>query len=165
MSIYANVTEQDLINLPKLAEKQKNQRAPKIKNRILKRTHDIILAESLSPVTKEIGEVNESTKNLGDIIKKSNSEYDSNQEIVPVEIESDNTNPMIRALPNSSIFFGDLMTKTRGLLKSSPNSSRIKPSPSRATTLGVPIYTLGGDKLRIRDNDYELTPESYKALS
>ena len=48
---------------------------------------------------------------------------------------------------------------------SSPNSLKIKPSPSGATILGVPIYTLGGDKLRIRDNDYDLTPEIYKALS
>ena len=48
---------------------------------------------------------------------------------------------------------------------SSPNSLKIKPSPSGATILGVPIYTLGGDKLRIRDNGYELTPEIYKALS
>ena len=29
MSIYSNVTEQDLINLRKLAEQQKNQRARK----------------------------------------------------------------------------------------------------------------------------------------
>ena len=27
------------------------------------------------------------------------------------------------------------------------------------------MYTLGGDKLRIGDNDYEITPEIYKALS
>ena len=53
MSIYSNVTEQDLINLRKLAEKQKNQRADKIKNRILKQTHDIKLAESLSPIPKK----------------------------------------------------------------------------------------------------------------
>ena len=36
MSIYFNVTEQDLINLRKLAEQQK--RALKIKNKILKQT-------------------------------------------------------------------------------------------------------------------------------
>ena len=36
MSIYYNVTEQDLINLRKLAEQQKSQRAIKIKNRILR---------------------------------------------------------------------------------------------------------------------------------
>ena len=34
MSIYSNVTEQDLLNLRNLAEQQKNQRAEKVKNRI-----------------------------------------------------------------------------------------------------------------------------------
>ena len=53
MSDYSNVTEQDLIHLRKLAEQQKNQRAPKIKNRILKQTHDVKLAESLSPITNK----------------------------------------------------------------------------------------------------------------
>ena len=60
MSIYSKVTEQDLINPRKLAEQQKNQRAEKIKNRILKQTHDIKLAESLSTITKKIEEVNKS---------------------------------------------------------------------------------------------------------
>ena len=62
MSIYSNVTEQDMINLHKLAEQQKSQRAHKIKNRILKQTHDIKLAESLSPITKKLDEVKESTQ-------------------------------------------------------------------------------------------------------
>ena len=34
MSIHSNVTEQDLINLRRLAEQQKIQRALKIKNEI-----------------------------------------------------------------------------------------------------------------------------------
>ena len=51
------------------------------------------------------------------------------------------------------------MTKTLGSLKSGTNSLRMKSSPAGATILGVPIYTLGVDKLRIRDNVYELTPE------
>ena len=46
MSICSNVTEQDLDNLRKLADQQKSQRAEIIKNRILKQTHDIKLAES-----------------------------------------------------------------------------------------------------------------------
>ena len=75
MSIYSNVTEQDLINLRKLAEQQKNQRAERIKTRILKQTHDKKLAESLSPtiepITKKLDEVNESTKEVSEIIKKS----------------------------------------------------------------------------------------------
>ena len=74
MSIYSNVTEQDLINLPKLAEKQKNQRAEKIKDRILKQTYVIKLAESLSLITKKLDTINESTKQLGELVKKSDVE-------------------------------------------------------------------------------------------
>ena len=70
MSIYSNVTEQDLINLRKLAEQQKEQRALEIKNRILKQTHDIKLAESLSPNTKKLDEINKSTQEVDDMIKK-----------------------------------------------------------------------------------------------
>ena len=54
MSVYSNVTEQDLINLRTLTEQQKNQRALKVKNRILKQTHGSKLAESLSPITKRL---------------------------------------------------------------------------------------------------------------
>ena len=81
MSIYSNVTEQDLINLRKLAEQQKEQRAIKIKNIILKQTHDKKLAESLSPITNKLDEtrkklhdvIEESTQNLGDVIKENNT--------------------------------------------------------------------------------------------
>ena len=106
MSIYSNVTEQDLINLRKLALQQKHQRAPKIKNRIFKQTHDVKLAESLSPITKKLEEVNKSTKKIGEFIKESNSGNANNQEIVPVEIESEDKNIQtnLRALPNSSRF-------------------------------------------------------------
>ena len=62
MSLYPNVTEQDLINLRKLAEQQKNQRALKNKKRLLKQTNDIKLAESLSPISKKLEEVDKSTK-------------------------------------------------------------------------------------------------------
>ena len=79
MSIYSNVTEQDLNNLRKLAEQQKNQRALKIKNRILKQTHDIKLAKSLSPITKKLDIINESTKNLGELVKKSEVEDGNTQ--------------------------------------------------------------------------------------
>ena len=84
MSIYSNVTEEDMIILPKLAEQQKEQRAIKIKNEILKQTHDIKLAENLSPITKKLDTINKSTKEIGDVIKTSNSENENNQDIVPV---------------------------------------------------------------------------------
>ena len=166
MSIYSNVTEKDLDNLRKLAQQQKQQRALKIKNRILKQTHDKKLAESLSPITKKLEEVNKSTKKVGDILKESNSENENIQEIVPVEIESEDENieTNLRALPNSSMF-SDQMTKTLGRLMSSLNSLKIIASPSGPTILGVPIYTLGGDRIQIKDNIYDLTPEIYKTLS
>ena len=51
------------------------------------------------------------------------------------------------------------MTKTLGRLMSSSNSLRKKPSPSGATIFGVPIITLGGDRIQIKDNIYDLTTE------
>ena len=166
MSIYSNVTEKDLDNLRKLAQQQKEQRAIKIKNRILKQTHDIKLAESLSPITKKLEEVNKSTKKMGDVIKGSNSENEKIQEIVPVEIESEDEDIQtnLRALPNSS-FFSDKMTKTLGRIMSSTNSLKIISTPSGASILVVPINILGGDRIQIKDNIYDLTPEIYKALS
>ena len=62
MSFHSHVTEQDLNKLRKLAEQQKNQRARKIKNRILKQTRDRKLAKSILPITKKLDEVTESTK-------------------------------------------------------------------------------------------------------
>ena len=70
MRIYSNVTEQDLINLRKLAEQKKNQRALKIENRIAKQTHDIKVAENLSPNTKKLNEVRVSSEKVGDIIEE-----------------------------------------------------------------------------------------------
>ena len=68
MSIYPNVTKEDLIILRKLAEQQKNQRALNTKIRILNQTHDIKLAEDLSPITKKLDTFNERTKKIGEII-------------------------------------------------------------------------------------------------
>ena len=129
----------------------------------MKQTHDVKLAESLSPITKEL---KKSTKKISEVIKESNSENENNQEIVPVEIESEDENIQtnLRALPNSSMF-SDQMTKTLGRLMSSANSLKIKSTPSGATILGVPIYTISGDTIQIKDNIYDLTPEIYKALS
>ena len=63
-----------MINLRKLAEQQKNQRALKIKKENLKQTHDIKLAESISPITKNLDVTIESTKFLGETVKKSDVE-------------------------------------------------------------------------------------------
>ena len=75
MSVYSNVTEQGLNNLHRLAEQPKTQRALKIEKKILKETHDIKKAESLSPITNKL---DESNKKMSEVIKESNS-VDDNQ--------------------------------------------------------------------------------------
>ena len=147
MSIYSNVTEKDLDNLRKLAKQQKEQRALKIKNRILKQTHDVKLAESLSPITKRLDTINESTQKINDVIKESNSKVD------------------IKALPNSSKF-SNAMSQMIGSLMNSRNSLKITQDESgRANILGVPIQISEGDTIKINENVYELSPEIYKALT
>ena len=73
-----------MINLRKLAEQQQNQRAEKMKIRILKQTHDIKLAESLSPVTKKLDTIDKSTKKLAKVVKKPDVE-DSNSQTPAIE--------------------------------------------------------------------------------
>ena len=57
------------------------------------------------------------------------------------------------------------MTKTLGRLMSSANSLKIISTPAGVSILGVPVYRLGGDRIQIKDNVYDLTPGMYKALS
>ena len=147
MSIYSNVTEDDLDNLRKLAEQQKNERALKIKNRILKQTHDVKLAKNLSPITKKLDTINESTKEIGEVIKETNSKVD------------------MKALPNSSKF-SNAMRQMIGSLMNSRNSLKITQDESgRPNTLRVPIQISEGDTKKINENVYELTPEIYKDLT
>ena len=79
MSFYSNVTEQDLDNLRKLAHQQKEQRAIKIKNRILKQRRDVKLAKSLSPIFKKLNNFNESTIQLVEIVKQASVEDGNTQ--------------------------------------------------------------------------------------
>ena len=147
MSIYSNITEKDLENLRKLAEQQKQERALKIKNRILKQNHDVKLAENLSPITKKLDTINESTKKISDVIKESKSKID------------------LKTLPNISKF-SNSMRQMIGSLMNSHNSLNITQDESgRANILGVPIQISEGDTIKINENVYELTPEIYKALT
>ena len=147
MSIYSNVTEEDLINLRKLSKQQKQERALKIKNRILKQTHDIKLAENLSPITKKLDTIYDSTKEISEVFKKTNSKVD------------------IKALPNSSKF-SNSMRQMIGSLMNSRHSLKITQDESgRANILGIPIQISEGDTIKLNENVYDLTPEIYKALT
>ena len=147
MSIYSNVTEKDLDNLRKLAEQQKNERALKIKNRILKQTHDVKLAENLSPITKKLDTINESTKEKGEIIKETNSKVD------------------IKALPKNSKFSNSMRQMISSLMNSRNSLKITQDESGKANILGVPIQISEGDTIKTNENVYELTPEIYKALT
>ena len=148
MSIYLIATKEDLINLRKLAEQQKNQRAFKFKNGITKQTHDIKLAESLSPVTKKLDELKKTNQKLGEDITESTSEDD-----------------VIRAPANSSNL-GNSVREMLGSLMNSHNSLKMTQDEIvQANILGVPLQISGGDRIRINENVYDLTTEIYKAIS
>ena len=144
MSLNSIVTEQDLNNLRKLTEQQKNQRAEKIKNRILRQTRDVKLAESLSPITKKL---DESIKKVNEVIKKSNYEDD------------------IKALPNSSKVTDSMREMLGSLLRSKYSLEITQDESGRANILGVPIQVSEVDRIKKIDNILDLTPQIYKALS
>ena len=100
MRIYSKVTEQHLINLRKLAEQQKNQRATENKNRILKQTHDRKIAENLAPITTKLDQVNESTKKLAEIVKK-------------IDVEGGNTQKPAQKNITGTQLLHDTLTLTR----------------------------------------------------
>ena len=142
---FSNVTEKDLGNLRKLAEQQKNERALKIRNKILKQTHDKKLAESLSPITEKLDTINESTKKTGDVIEESNSK---------IELKSILNNPQ----------YSKEMQELIGSLMRSHNSLKLIQGKSGGTILGVP-FQISSDSIKINEIIYKLTPEVYKALS
>ena len=147
MSIYSNVTEQDLINLRKLAEQQKNQRALKIKNRILKQTHDDKLAESLSPITKKLDEVknsvnesiNESTKQL---VKKSNI------------VDENTQTPAIENITGTQS-----LRDTLTLMKKSKNFFKLQENPDGKIFWNkIPIIALGDTRVSIKGKEFDIKP-------
>ena len=162
MSIYSNVTEQDLENLRKLAEQQKNQRAEKIKKRILKQTHDIKLAESLSTVTKKLDEVNKSTQeSLTPITQKLDNINESTQKVGELVKESNSENNKdIDTIPNT------LLRDTFKSLSDSASSLKLNQDKNgKFSILGTNITPLGGDKIQVYDNIYEFNPQIHLALS
>ena len=159
MNIYSNVTEQDLNNLRKLAEQQKEQRALKIRKKNLKQTHDKKLAESLSPITKQLDEVNKSTQeSLSPITKKLDTINESTQKVGDIIKESNSEKEILPIILLQDIF--------KSLYETSNSLKLNKDKDDKLRILGNPIKSLGGDKIQVNDNNiYEFTPEIHKALS
>ena len=146
MSIYSNVTEEDMINLRKLAEQEKNKRVLKIKNRILKQTHDIKLAESLSPITKKLDDVNETTRDLGDVIKISKPE-------TPLLAIANTQTP---AIENTST--SQSLRDTLSFMKKSKKFFKLKQNANEVFWNKTPIKALGDNRISIKVEEYDIKP-------
>ena len=159
MSTYSNVTEQDLINLRKLAEQQKNQRAEKNKNRILKQRYDVNLAESLSPITKKLDDINKSTKQIGDINKKSQPETPQ------LAIENTPTTHQPRENNEGGIYHVEL-ENTLNKMKVITGFLKTHYDRQRGWMLKkYPIIMLGETEVEINDNKYNITPGLQKVFT
>ena len=145
MSIYPNGTQQELINLIKLAEQRKNQRVLKIKIRFSKQTHDINSAENLSPINKKITEVKESTQKLGEIIKEKNT----------LQLAIENTEYEL-PIQNEPIHPGvkyDTLENTLSNMQNQNGFFRIEEKTnSDIISNGYPLDTLGVNKLKIDED-------------
>ena len=175
MSIYSNVTEQDLINLRKLAEQQKNQRAIKIKNRILEKTHDKKLAESLSPLTKRLDLIeNNKGEKIGDIIKKLESESETLAiENTPTQpetpaIENTPTQPETPGIENTAIpqpiennegvIYDVELENTLYNMKDNVGFFKIEERDNGDVFWnGFPVEKIGGNKIKIIENIFNIT--------
>ena len=162
MSIYSNVSEQDLINLRKLAEQQKEQRALKIKNRILKQTHDIKLAESLSPITKKL---DETSKKLDDTIKESTQNLENviNENITPkpaIEntptiqpaIENTQTQPGILYDVSLENTLTNMKDKQKGFFKITEDEN------GQRFWNVIPVEISGDSRIEIKGKEFNITP-------
>ena len=167
MSIYSNVTEKDLDNLRKLAQQQKEQRALKIKNRILKETHDKKLAESLSPITEEpiterLDNVNESTQELGELIKKSKPAIENTPQLA-----IENTPTTQQPIENNEGKVYDVKLENT-LNKMIDNTGFFKTlyDPQHGWILNnYPIKMPGGTKIENNENQYNITPGLQKVFT
>ena len=164
MSFYSNVTEQDLTNLSKLAEQQKNQQAEKIKNRILKQLHDVKLAESLSPITTKF---EETSKNLGDVFKESTQnlenviEENHTPQVTientpttrkPIENDQDDTQPGILYDVSLENTLTNMKDKQKGFfeIEEDENGQRL--------WNGIPVEISGDSRIKIKGKVYNTTP-------
>ena len=155
MSIYSNVTEQDLDNLRKLAEQQRNQRALKIKNRILKQTHDVKLAESLSPITRKLDEVNKSTQEfLSPIDKKLDTINESTQKVGEI-IKENNT-------PKPDTLFEDTLSKKKNNIGFFNIDEK---DNGEIFWNGFLVEKMGGNKLKINDKIFKIPKSIHKVLT
>ena len=169
MSIYSNVTEQNLENLHKLADQQKEQRALKNKNRISKETHDVKLAENLSPITKKLTKklvatieklgdvIKESTQNLGNVIKDNNTP----------QLAIENTPTTHQPIENNEGVAYDVeLENTLNKMKENKGFFRTQNDSQRGWMINkYPLKMVRGTKVEINGSEYNITPGLQKVFT
>ena len=152
MSIHSKVTVQDLINLRKLTEQQKNQPAHEIENRILK------LAESLSPITNKLDEVKETTQKIGDVVKET-------QQKTP-QLAIENTRTHQRIENNEEVIYDVELENTFSKMKKFIGLFNIEEKDnSDIFSNGFPVEKMGSSKLKINEKIYDISPGIQKVLT
>ena len=173
MSIYSNVTEKDLDNLRKLAQQQKEQRALKIRNKTLKQTHDKKLAESLSPITKRLDLVeNNKGEKIGEFIKK------SEQKTPQLAIKNTQTQPetpqaaienTLTPQPvenNEGVIYDVELENTLNSMKNNAGFFIIEERDNGDVFWnGFPVEKIGGNKIKINQNVFDITRGIQKVLT
>ena len=150
MSIYSNVTEKDLNILLKLAEQQTEQGALKIKNRFLKQTHVVELAESLSPITKKLDTINESTKKISEFIEESKPSQN-------IKTISHNSRSQTQAIENANI--SQSLFDTLAFMKTSKNFFKLTEDDGKVYWNEVFINSLGDNRICIKNQAYDISPD------
>ena len=138
-----------MINLRKLAQQQKEQRALKIRNKILKQTHDIKLAESLSPITKKLDEVNETTQESLSPITQQLAKLDKKSEVI-------DGNTQTPAIENTNI--SRSLFDTLAFMKTSKKFFKLtEDDGGKVYWNGVYIEPLGENRIRIKDREHDIS--------
>ena len=156
-----------MINLRKLAQQQREQRAEKIKNRVLKQTHDKKLAESLSPITKKL---DETTKKL-EVIKESQPKTPqlaiANTQTPAIE---NTTTSQSLPIENERIQPGVIYeTSLENTLSNMKNNSGFfiieETDDGEIFWNGFPVEKMGGNRLKINGKIHNITPSIQKVLA
>ena len=148
-----------LIILLKLAKQQKNEKDLKNKMRILKQTHDIKLAENLSPITKKLDEVKETTRKIGETVKENNTPQlaiEKTYSAIPIENEQ----------MQPSVLYDTALENTLNKKKNNSVFFKVEERDNGAITWnGFPTEKMGGNKLKTNEKIYNITPGFQKVLT
>ena len=130
----------------------------------MKQTHDIKLAESLSPNTKRLDEVKESTEKLGDVIKETQPKTPQLAiENTPQSAIENSPQPVIEN--NEGLIYDVDSENTLNKMTDNTGFKKTYHVPQRGWMINTyPNEMLRGTKVEINDKKYYISPGIRKVL-